>query len=210
MNMQINYDTWQKHFLEDQPHVAFCGHVALRQLRRGRHFLSEQPNPTWIWTVKPWDQVEKFMQVEKVVIDQCAVNQRIEGKLVKKQTQVAVSHAALAEPFRGLRCNGRHEHAETWGVSSKLKMTQTWTWEFASVVVEARIALRREYRRGPKHFFEFPTTDAQADETESRRETGAPPSRRNALAPGRCVPCSQNQSQYRAEHTRIPPPDGDC
>ena len=41
LNMVINYETWKRHSDEDQPHVSFCGHAALTQMRRLRHFFLE-------------------------------------------------------------------------------------------------------------------------------------------------------------------------
>ena len=44
----INYDTWLRRYKEDMPHASFCGRAALHQMRKGRHFIVENPWPTWL------------------------------------------------------------------------------------------------------------------------------------------------------------------
>jgi hypothetical protein len=55
---------------------------------------------------------------------------------VRKKSQISASHPTLLGPFQGIKCNGLHEHAQTWGCSKKLQLTQIWTWEFANTVVQ--------------------------------------------------------------------------
>jgi hypothetical protein len=70
LNRAINYDTWEAHYHEDRPHIAFCGKVALFQLDHGRHFFCEQPHPSYIWNVRPWNEVQKRPELLTIRIDQ--------------------------------------------------------------------------------------------------------------------------------------------
>ena len=38
----MNYNTWNKHYQEDLPHLQYCGQVALKQMKMGRYFIREQ------------------------------------------------------------------------------------------------------------------------------------------------------------------------
>ena len=49
----VNYQMWLRHYQEDAPHIKLCGTAAAHQLSKGRHFLCEQPNPTWLFHEPP-------------------------------------------------------------------------------------------------------------------------------------------------------------
>ena len=53
-NMSINYDGWERSFLRDSPHCAYCGEVALKQISDDRFYIREQPYPTTMDDLDPW------------------------------------------------------------------------------------------------------------------------------------------------------------
>ena len=48
---------WAASYAKAAPHGRFCGVVALLQLREGRHFVNEQPDPSNLYDEEPWPQV---------------------------------------------------------------------------------------------------------------------------------------------------------
>ena len=130
------------------PHVRFCGDIALLQVRRGRHFICENPFPTGLWYELPWPTVAQQPGVRAVVIDQCRVGQKApDGKYIKKPTTLIASAPELLQPFQNLRCLGRHQHATTWGHGPVLSKAQKWTWQFAERIVEGIVRLRQRLRK---------------------------------------------------------------
>ena len=94
VNRAINPDMWLKHYKQDMPHVRFCGRVTLTQVKKGRHFICENPHPTQLWYEDPWPLVAQQPGVQHVVIDQCRVGQRArDGKYINKPT-VLIATAA--------------------------------------------------------------------------------------------------------------------
>ena len=134
-NEVAHYQAWLRSYEAAAPHGRFCGVVAKMQLRAGRHFLNEQPYPSRLYAEAPWPEVRTDDRVVSQVFDQCRTNQRAaDGKLAKKPTELVASDEALLRPFRNLRCNGRHIHANTEGGASAA--LQVWSWDFAGRVVD--------------------------------------------------------------------------
>ena len=137
LNYQINYDTWVAHYNEDAPHIEFCGKVALLQMQRGRYFFVEQPHPTWLRTVPPWDQLAAHPQVGAETFDQCRMGVKgPRGLLVKKPSIAIANSPHLPAPFRDLRCRGDHDHYVNWGNSPYLRTLQVWPWGLAERLVQ--------------------------------------------------------------------------
>ena len=72
-NSMMHYDTWQSHHQEGLPPINYCGHVAHTQIKKGRYFLREQPEGTWIDHIPPWTAVSEATTVYKITMDQCMV-----------------------------------------------------------------------------------------------------------------------------------------
>lgn len=126
------------------------------------------------------------------------LNQRIGEKRVPKKSQLSASHPALLEPFEGITCNGRLDHAETWGAASSSKnlhLTQNWTGicEHGSSRQSqpTQKALRKSQTLG------YPAASAQADEAMIRLTLGVE---------GWCPACATIAGKFRRDHTRT----GDC
>ena len=134
LNYHIHHETWLKSYEEDAPHVRFCGTAAQKQLKQGRHFIVENPWPTWLFHEPPWPAVCQNQQVCSVIVDQCMMGlKNRDGLHVKKPTILVASHPALLEPFKGMRCNGKHVHSQAF-----------WprTCKIAAVALEFRRAHR--------------------------------------------------------------------
>ena len=212
LNKSLNYDTWYKHYLEDRPHVSFCGTVALHQLREGRHFFVEQPYPSHILKVAPWDRVQKHPAFIAVVFDQCRCGQRKGGLLVKKPTIAMASSPCLTAPFENLRCRGDHQHAETWGQGTE--HLQVWPWGLAERVVQGIIYLIQATFASQSYpeIGTEPDPPAESSHPEARgSREGAPGSADTPMSNRErfpnCPGCRANRSRTDARHTRVP---GEC
>ena len=53
-NFVTDFDGWYSSWRAASPRGQFCGHVALLHLVEGRHFLREQPVPTFLNEEPPW------------------------------------------------------------------------------------------------------------------------------------------------------------
>ena len=142
LNKRIHAQSWKASYDECAPHGQFCGRMALLQLQHGRHFLREHPHPTSLNEEEPWPEVLGSPGVVRLVFDQCMVDQRAScGRLAKKATELVASSPLLVKPFEGLKCNGRHVHADLTG--GKSKPLQLWTWKMASLVVDGICLLKK-------------------------------------------------------------------
>ena len=104
VNYAINYDTWRAHYEEDLPHLTFCGHAACHQLAKHRHFLCEQPHPTWLWHVPPWPHIGQHPQVGVRIVHMCRLGLLGPNRLlVKKASEVIASAPELLTPFDNLK-----------------------------------------------------------------------------------------------------------
>ena len=130
--------------------MRFCGEVAKRQLAKGRHFIVEQPWPTWLLHEPPWPSVAQNPRTKSVIIDQCRVGQKgPTGLPAKKPTMLMASSEELLQPFNNLRCTGNREHDVCWG-SSHLHHLQKWTWNFAERIVEGIVRLKARLTRASR------------------------------------------------------------
>ena len=87
-NRVLRSDSWQAAYVTAAELAEFCGVVAELQMREGRFFVNEQPFPSQLYRVSPWPQVRAMPACLAVVFHQCRVNQQIQGKLVKKPTEL--------------------------------------------------------------------------------------------------------------------------
>ena len=106
LNASINYDTWLEHYKEDMPHVRYCGRAAIHQLKKGRHFIAENPYPTWLVEEPGWKELLQDHRVKTTVIDQCMLGQHIDGVKVKKPTLLIASADKLLNHSAGAGATG--------------------------------------------------------------------------------------------------------
>lgn len=53
----VTPEAWQRAYEDAAPHGSLCGKLAKIQLRKGRHFLSEQPQGFDSYFEEPWPEV---------------------------------------------------------------------------------------------------------------------------------------------------------
>ena len=54
MNWEINPESMERLYKIAKPIAQFCGFIAELQLRKGLHFIQEQPSPSGLYDEKPW------------------------------------------------------------------------------------------------------------------------------------------------------------
>ena len=216
VNYIINHEGWLRSYKEDQPHVQFCGEVARRQLSKSRHFMAENPHPSWLLHEPPWPMVCQNPKVCIVTFDQCMLGLRHhrDKKLVKKPTMLVCSAEVLTEPFRNLKCNGRHEHSQAWGRG--LDRLQVWPWNFAERIVQSIVLLKKWLRKAEPL---YPVRDVGTAPGSPGDEVG--PNSSDDPGPDeagpnssdeepwwyRCPGCRGRKASTRREHTRV---EGEC
>ena len=202
VNYAINYDTLLQHFEEDKPHLSFCGYAALHQLKKGRHFFSEQPHPTWLWYVEPWPHVGQHPSVGTQIVDMCTMGLLGPNKLpAQKRSELTAGAPELLDPFRGMRCNGRHKvHDTVWG-SGQTEALQVWTWNFAERVIAGVSKLRHRVARQEKATA-FPSVGIGPETEDDAPSEGAAASDQPAWMG--CPGCRRHLARTHRSHNRQP------
>ena len=137
LNHQINYDTWLRHYREDMPHVHFCARVASIQIRNNRYFFAENPWPTWLVHEGDWPKVLNHKSVVIVILHQCMLGQKGPNGLPSKKPTAAIGNSeTIMSKFRGLQCDGKHQHDNNWGHGAHLHSQQVWPWKFAEHLID--------------------------------------------------------------------------
>ena len=117
LNAVINPETWWQTRRKVEPLARLAGELALHQLQRGRHFLTEQPAGSTMFSLAVWQRVLRHPSVAQVKFDQCQTGLRLTaspgGSImpVKKPTVFTASSEHLLWRFRGRLCRGTHQHA---------------------------------------------------------------------------------------------------
>ena len=92
--------------------VLFAIEVAEHRMKKGRHFLMENPVGSAAWRLPEMVAFLAHPLVRSVVIDQCMFGlMDAYGKLHKKGTRLVTSMQALVSMMVGRRCDQSHEHA---------------------------------------------------------------------------------------------------
>ena len=134
-NSIMHYDTWQRHHLQDLPHIQCCGAVALKQIQLGRDFLRAQPSGTWIDHIEPWPQVVSHDDVVIQGMDQCMAGcKTTDGTPVKKPTEWTANSEILLKPFRKFMCDYSHRHAHPTG--AELEKLKLYPWKLVGAAVQ--------------------------------------------------------------------------
>ena len=153
LNWSINYDTMLEKYVVGSAVARFCGRVAKLQLQKHLDFLSEQPYPSDLYYEGDWPDVLAVPGVDQIVYDRCMFDLKVEtgphtGLYIKKPSSVTVSCQELGDPFRNLRCPGRHNHLQGLGHGKEHSDAQLWTWDEASRVVDGITAVCRRHNTG--------------------------------------------------------------
>jgi hypothetical protein len=103
---------------EGEEFLNFALILAKIQLRRGGHFVIENPKGSMAWTLP---QMIRFLEetgCALVDFDQCRFRLKsLRGILHKKPTRIATSSAAVADGLRDCLCPGGHPHDPVIGGS---------------------------------------------------------------------------------------------
>ena len=183
-NKVVNYETWLESYRKAAPHGRFCARLALLQLSQRCHFIVEQPYPSALFEEGEWPKVLRNEKVVHRIFHQCRTGQRAAcGRLAKKPTQLYASHEALVAPFEDLKCNGRHEHANTEARLSR--PLQKYTWDMAARIVQGIVNLKSAITKA------YPSTS-----TNTVDEAPEPPWKQ-------CEGCRKGNSQYLKNHSRV-------
>ena len=103
-NRCINHDAWQRSYNLAAPHGKFCGVIAQMQLRKGLHFICEQPSGSDLYYEKPWPDVLKHPSVSQQRYDRCMAGLKAQfgpykGTYIKKASTMTASSEILLEPL---------------------------------------------------------------------------------------------------------------
>jgi hypothetical protein len=145
------------------------------QLREGRHFVNEQPDPSNLYQEEPWPKVLAHPSVVSLRWHRCQTGLKVGRLPAKKASRWVASHPLLIQGFEGRVCNNRHQHASL--LNDRAKACQVWTWEEAQLLISGICALKRHLEK--QHA--YPEIGVGPDEPE-RRPSGRPRGSRNAVS----------------------------
>ena len=98
--------------------MNFALTLARIQMKRGAHFILENPRGSMAWSLAEMIQFLELPDVEAVDFDQCSFGLRSEaGFLHKKPTRVLTSSTCVADELRGMVCSRDHPHQPVIGGS---------------------------------------------------------------------------------------------
>ena len=112
INEWANPESHQLSLRYHHPISKLCGELALYQLEHGFDFLSEQPQGSTLYNIKPWPAVAGHVRAVKCIVHQCMAGQVDKHELpVQKPTEVWASDPILLKPLLPLVCTHQpHEH----------------------------------------------------------------------------------------------------
>ncbi len=191
LNWSINYETMLAKYNNGSKVARFCGKVALLQLNKHLDFLCEQPDPSDLFREGDWPQVMRRPGVEQVKYDRCMCHLQVSrgpfiDLYIRKPSTMTTE---LGDPFRNLKCLGRHAHLQGIGHGKEHSQAQVWTHNEAKRVILGITKLLKRSRTG--YTQAYPT---QIDRSTIARATpgGAPElGKRDERAPpaGNGSPC---------------------
>ena len=126
-NRTIHREAWESSYRRAAPLAAFCGRVAQHQLQHGLYYVAEQPYPSRLWQEQPWPQVRADDQSYRIVVHQCMLDQRVNGQLVKKPTELVSNSLHILQQFANLQCDGSHQHLSL--LSGRAQPAQKWSYQ---------------------------------------------------------------------------------
>ncbi len=194
-NWYANHGTWKKHHEQDLPHIQYCGHIALTQIKKKRFFIREQPAGTWIDHIPPWTEVWKDEAVICQTMDQCMAGcVDSKGVPVKKMTEWVTNHEDLTFHLARFVCNQLHTHSHPTG--KELEKLKLYPWKMCNAVVSGILRLKANLSKSI-----YPTTHAETQVDPGDRVPGAAATPRGG---GGCPACWSNLRADCPLHTRVP------
>ena len=108
LSKHVHPEAWKEAYKDAAPHGRFCGEVALLQLKEGRHFINEQPDPSDLYDEQPWPEVLQHPRTVTIRWDRCMTGLTSEGLPAKKASRWVASDPLLIKPFENRVCPGTH------------------------------------------------------------------------------------------------------
>ena len=113
----VTPDAWQRSYDLAAPQGKFCGVVAQMQLKKGLHFICEQPAGSDLYYEHPWPAVLNHPGVYQQRYDRCVAGAKAQygphkGVSVKKASTMTASSKILLGPFEDLQYRGNHAHLQ--------------------------------------------------------------------------------------------------
>ena len=129
LNRKIHPEAGHRTYDNAAPHGRFCGEIALLQLQKDRHFMSENPHPTTLYHEFPWSEVCKSPDVKYLLWDRCqtGLRQSSTGLPIRKRSGWLTSHVLLVAPFTGYSCTGKQVCAQHGDLQGQTHELQVWT-----------------------------------------------------------------------------------
>ena len=147
--------------------------LARIQLKRGGHFVMENPKGSAAWGLPEMAQFLESAHVECVDFDQCAFLLRsAEGFLHKKPTRVATSSAAVADELRNMQCTRDHFHLPVIGGSKITSRAGHYPVALAKAFVKG---LEKQFHADHGHCREVLAVDGEEVEQEENVAEGLVP-----------------------------------
>ncbi len=183
-----------------------CGNVAHDQLKKGLHFIQEQPHPSNLYHVHPWPLVLRIEGICQITYDRCACGLKVgfgphKGLFLKKPSSMTASHPELLKPFLGKDCKHRpDQHLSGDGHPKELSAAQVWTWIEAHCIIQGILNLRR--LTNVVAALAFPVRSAD----DVAKPVPGVPDGKDPRAPNRhdckCKACKAGWRDIHWEHTR--------
>ena len=109
------------------------------QLKKGLHFICEQPLGPDLYYEHPWPAVLNHPNVYQQRYDRCMAGLKAQfghgkGTFIKNASTMTSSSKILLEHFEDLQCRGNHAHLQMHGEGQNLSACQVWTWDEANRV----------------------------------------------------------------------------
>ena len=103
----VTSDAWQRSYDLAAPHGKFCGVDAHMQLRKGLHFICEQPSGSDLYYEHPWPAVLNNSDVYQQRHGRCMAGLKAQhgphkGTFIEKASTMTASSKILLEPFEDL------------------------------------------------------------------------------------------------------------
>ena len=198
----VTPDAWQRSYDLAAPHGKFCGVIAQMQLRKGLHFICEQPSGSDLYYENPWPDVLKHPNVYQQRYDRCMAGLKAQfgphkGTHIKKASTMTSSSEILLEPFKELQCRSNHAHLQMHGEGRNLSACQVWTWDEANRVAHGIHRLKKVEKA-------YPTISVQANpgQSDERPLRGRDPTAR-PVSESKCLGCKHRRARTDPDHSRI-------
>ena len=213
LNWSINYDTMLKKYKVGSAVAKFCGAVALLQLKKGLHFICEQPDPSDLYCEGDWPAVFSYPGVHQVKYDRCQCGLKVQhgahkGLFIRKPSTMTVSCRELSDPFQNLKCQNRHEHLHGLGHGTEHSEAQVWTWNEAERVLTGCLNAIRLANYGKTTKTSYPVTRDNIAPAAPQPEGGVTFTGRDPDAPpagpdSPCTGCRHRRAKDDPEHSRV-------